>query len=596
MTARRAAFEIDDDDDDANSQDQLTGNRSHAGVGRKDAAPGGLIARLHRQPLLVLMATCIIVATAIFIRGGQGGFTDPNSLKFVTWNIAAINNNPFEYWITHEDAEYKELMKDVQGFIDSPGAEDIVLSTVLTPAMVDELKALMKNEGWGGVDDAVTYFSRTYGSRPIISGFMRDGDLGKKRLVSMPDRITNTINVKGGKVANRPTVINCYSKFFVDEAGWWTQWKDFMFKHQLSLANGKTARPAELLGPIPRIKYPALTVEEETISKPLSIICQAAFDAILVHMLNSAAGGKHALKWQPLRKAMCDALNSKKNARTVAILSAPAYRDADVIFLQEVAGAFVQSLRVSALGSVYEIFVSSTSDGKRDQNSAILLRKSRFDTSSVREHTAAFDAMIGKSGKDVPVAPGDVVVLSARDRVTTGKGATGVPFLLASFHGDTNGLATIPVVTAMRELARSPDLADHELVFGLDANTYERGSSSKQGVLEFANAYGKLGLTSCWGDRPDPTNHTTFNARTYLQPQLNKAVKLSDMDKPGVGDKNPKDFILFPQNTFTIAMTVKDNTGEGRYVEKMVFPTLQFPSDHGILSTVVRFAGEGGSQ
>ena len=23
-----------------------------------------------------------------------------------TWNIAAINNNPFEYWITHDDADY----------------------------------------------------------------------------------------------------------------------------------------------------------------------------------------------------------------------------------------------------------------------------------------------------------------------------------------------------------------------------------------------------------------------------------------------------------------------------------------------------------
>ena len=43
-------------------------------------------------------------------------------LRVATWNIAAINNNPFEYWITHEDADYNTLMEGVQSFIDQPGA------------------------------------------------------------------------------------------------------------------------------------------------------------------------------------------------------------------------------------------------------------------------------------------------------------------------------------------------------------------------------------------------------------------------------------------------------------------------------------------
>ena len=53
------------------------------------------------------------------------------------------------------------------------------------------------------------------------------------------------------------------------------------------------------------------------------------------------------------------------------------------------------------------------------------------------------------------------------------------------------------------------------------------------------------GYSSCWGDAPDPSNHTTFNARTFLQPQLQKAAKSTE--KAGKGDKNPKDFILFPK-------------------------------------------------
>ena len=44
-----------------------------------------------------------------------------STLRVATWNIAAINNNPFEYWITHDDADYNVLMEGVQSFIDQPG-------------------------------------------------------------------------------------------------------------------------------------------------------------------------------------------------------------------------------------------------------------------------------------------------------------------------------------------------------------------------------------------------------------------------------------------------------------------------------------------
>lgn len=33
------------------------------------------------------------------------------ALRVATWNVAAINNNPFEYWITHDDANYNALMQ-----------------------------------------------------------------------------------------------------------------------------------------------------------------------------------------------------------------------------------------------------------------------------------------------------------------------------------------------------------------------------------------------------------------------------------------------------------------------------------------------------
>lgn len=67
--------------------------------------------------------------------------------------------------------------------------------------------------------------------------------------------------------------------------------------------------------------------------------------------------------------------------------------------------------------------------------------------------------------KTVPVASGDLLVMGAEDIM-------GRKYLLASFHGDTNGLATRPVLAAVHALAlRMPS---HRLVFGLDANTPAR--------------------------------------------------------------------------------------------------------------------------
>jgi hypothetical protein len=43
----------------------------------------------------------------------------------MTWNIAAINNNPFEYWITNKDPNYNKIMDDVSVFIDNPGDSDV---------------------------------------------------------------------------------------------------------------------------------------------------------------------------------------------------------------------------------------------------------------------------------------------------------------------------------------------------------------------------------------------------------------------------------------------------------------------------------------
>ena len=108
--------------------------------------------------------------------------------------------------------------------------------------------------------------------KPIVSGFLKDKTVGKKRFISMPDRMTNTINILSGKTY-RPTPINGFGRKLPSMDAWWKYWKRFMFKQTITLVRIQPARTvvgaSELLTKIRRSKYPAVTDEEEKISLPL---------------------------------------------------------------------------------------------------------------------------------------------------------------------------------------------------------------------------------------------------------------------------------------------------------------------------------------
>lgn len=505
-----------------------------------------------------------------------GATKKPGEFDVVSWNMAAVNNNPFEYWISSKDKAYNKMMDDVAAFIENPGSKDVEVKEILTPARFTQLEQLMTQADMPESSIAATRveYETNYQHRKIISEFMKDGDLGKKRLASMPDRFTNTINTDKGQ-AYRPTVINCYEGELGSLDQWWSSWTNFMFNDYITLVKSEgrseTTLPVKMLAPIKKSKYPAITLEEEAISIPLQTMAAAIFDGILVYMMGMVA----PKDWQRLRSDMCSSLNKKKNTRSVEILT-QSYNEADIIFLQEVATAFINTAKVSALGNQYEVLHPKVL-AQRDQNSVILLRKGLFDLDSLREVTSEALGMLDQNIQ-VPVADGDLFSIMINDN-------SGKQHLLASFHGDTNGLATIPIVSAVHQYAQS---AGHpRLIFGLDANTYEKGGVELglQDMTEFVKDFSSKGILSVWGNNPNPQNYTTYNARTFLQPQLNKALKSSE--KRSKGDINPKDFILFYKDQLTSTGTIKDNTGSRKYIEEMVFPTLQFPSDHGILSSKV---------
>ena len=117
----------------------MMGSASSAAAGARAAAKKARAsadaARSHRA-----------VLTGVAPAAGSGASSNESShpeatrkrskepLTALSWNMAAINNNPFEYWITHDDADYNALMEGVQSFIDQPGERDVPVSQVFTPA------------------------------------------------------------------------------------------------------------------------------------------------------------------------------------------------------------------------------------------------------------------------------------------------------------------------------------------------------------------------------------------------------------------------------------------------------------------------------
>jgi len=494
-------------------------------------------------------------------------------LTAATWNIAAINTNPFEYWISHEDDRYNKLMSEFEAFIDEPGEKDVPISAVFTDAYFSDLEKLMLDEGWSGVELVRKAWNEDYSKRKIVTGFMLDKAIGAKRLASMPDRITNTISVQDSKTpAYRPTVVNQYTGSLGSVAEWWPKWQEFMFKTSFKMDTKggiKSQKPCQMLGKILRSKYPAITEEEEAISLPLQVLCQAIIDAVLVHIMTVLSPDGF---WQTIKLSIIDAIFSKKEVNTMKILSGACDR-IDIICLQEAALSFKEVL-TSSVGSNYHVLAASDADPKRDQNSLLLLRKANFPGGIKADVTAE---VLKELGKGAPIAAGDLVAVTAADHLER-------LFLIASFHGDTNGLATKPVMTAVDTVLKR-QAPGCKLVFGMDANVYLKKKEGWQDVDDFLSHASSLGLRSCWPTGEDLSRCcTTCHARTFLQPQLNKGVR--SKDKLVLGDISPKDHILVQQDTMDVLECHKDNTGMRLYLEQECFPSLYFPSDHAIVSAV----------
>ena len=431
-----------------------------------------------------------------------------------TWNVAAINNNPFEYWITYHNDDYNDLMVDIENFVNDQSA-DVDLCSIFSDEMFEELVKVMAAQNITNLNELTAIWKNDFRQRKAISGFLKDRMLGEKRLTSMPDRITNTINLIDGRALNRPSVINAFQgPPLVSMQVWWREWIHFMFSMEVqilsnSMIESKRQLVYTLISPIHRKKYPAISVQEQAISVQLQLLCLAILDSIFIYIVTKIAPAK----WEDIRQTLCRALIHGKDDRLCQIL-ADSYQDRHIIFLQEASSALVSKARAHpVLSKQFKVLIPEAFDPRRDQNSVILVARDCFDPAGAADVTSrVLEFIVGDF-----LAPGDLFATSIRD-------SEGCPWLLVSFHGDSGGLSTAPTVAGLHLACRGP-LRGHVLLAGMDANTLSHGGDPKRwGVRAFRRLLAEQGMASVWDGMDDPFVKTTCGARTYLQTQLHKAV------------------------------------------------------------------------
>eukprot|EP00485_Elphidium_margaritaceum_P007407 CAMPEP_0202688346 /NCGR_PEP_ID=MMETSP1385-20130828/3875_1 /ASSEMBLY_ACC=CAM_ASM_000861 /TAXON_ID=933848 /ORGANISM="Elphidium margaritaceum" /LENGTH=577 /DNA_ID=CAMNT_0049343297 /DNA_START=18 /DNA_END=1751 /DNA_ORIENTATION=+ len=522
------------------------------------------------------------VATAVRTPPPSSATSAPRELSVMTWNIAGINNNPWEYYVMLDDPNYKSLMSNVEEFMTSDAQKlsvrDVLneIDSKLLDKLLDLLreKQVVTNANEQRCKEVLESDIEKNYVTACVDAFLCNKHVGQHRLISWPDRLLNTIDDKHGGFVYRPTPINYYPTKFADKADWFAQWLAFMRDTGIDiLVNQKNNKYAD--------GYQKAGLGDADDFLFINVVLLCVFDAILVFMLFEIERQSN-INWQDLKMQCHKILNKDKLMNTVGILNR-VYGDCDVLFLQEVRNNFVDAIGAdNELKAKYQI-VFPQEKSKNNQTSIVCLKKTCFGAEAKIEEVSQefYDCYKGS----VKIGKGDLIALKVSKP----------NLMLVSFHGDTGGLATADVLSVIDEVVKEKEWrATHKLVIGLDANTYydEFVGDKKDKFYscgECNELLKRLSMAHCFDYDALPQHHTSNCPRTYLQPQLNKAVKRSDMHNKFVSFRSPKDYIMFYRDQFTLNadQTMLDNTGNKHYNGDVeyVLPAQRFPSDHAIVST-----------
>ncbi len=162
------------------------------------------------------------------------------TIRVSSWNVAAINDNPFEYYVTIDSSangntnvkqkNYERTMEEIDEKLINADRHAIKVKDIVSREMLlDARREILKTLDWteSECDLAIEFFTQHFAERKILSDFLLDADIGAKRLCSMPDRLTTKVSSE----KCRPCVTTSYSDVAVlsDDSKWW-RWSRWFWR------------------------------------------------------------------------------------------------------------------------------------------------------------------------------------------------------------------------------------------------------------------------------------------------------------------------------------------------------------------------------
>lgn len=553
---------------------------------------------------VLLVVFCLLIVLLTSFRTTQEesliyySFSDPQGkvkakgLTVTSWNVGKEDRylNPFQLWVgfSSDRAESKKhfhhlMERFEQLMLDPIGSRlDVRIDNIFTKSMFDELLLDLKKVDVYRGSKLRKRWEKNYRKKLIISEFLKNQQVTNKTHLGAMLTFSRTLKVISG-ISNefvyvqRPTLTSCYTMSLPTFEDFWEHWRTYMFRLLINRETGPrvVAKCIENKGKTKR----SLEVAE-------MILVFAIYDSILVYLANSFFS-EDIFIWQDLRHELCDAFLWKRSYQALTILKEE-YDGSDVIFLQNAYGELLNP----RLNKVYAV-LHSQPQHEQSSASAILLRRSTFPFAD-REFLDITSQLWNKTlGVTVP---SNLYVLQSNS----------FKQVLMSYSADGDSQATIKIVEAVvafveklnANLPEKKGEEKYKLLIGMSANTRTIVSKpSELGFLSFVEFCRQQNLKSCWDrqirshkpDRPSayPNKHAWTSSRkhTFLQIDQTKAVRHTELESKGAG--NPSDFILFSESSFSSKRTMRDNTGKKVYSEKVLYPSLDFPFSHVIISAEV---------
>lgn len=486
--------------------------------------------------------------------------TPKKEISVMSWNVASVNANPFEYWMKKYSEIYDKFMTKIDKLLDTRQRGQSERQELLNSDQLCDFKKIedyFNNETINNIisevkttlnynndvyNQVLEYYNKNLKSVKIID-VLHNKLYVDSRMYSHPDKELSK-NTKNP----RPALTTTYedSTVFNDLNKWQKAWT----KHVITKKNIKaiTDWPDQSKAPL----IEGMTPEMRNI---LGVLFLFFYDAsfIIAKQLTKTS----TAEFNELRNDIIDNLVKSKTKNTCQIIHD---NNCDIVFLQEVGHDLKRLLKSQSKFKIYD-----------SKETCILIHR------NINDHVTNVELINNLFNEKF-----DICALRCK--------INNYDYVLASFHADGKGKQTPIFLNKLSNILTDSNL----LIAGMDANCvwndYGKAPDNVKineilEIFENENFINAVKFENISDKTKRAIYNTTNKARTFFQAQTDKAVSIDEVDENS--DKNPKDHIFVKD--LQVLKWSKMPYGKdpmllnGPMLSNGPMPSKEFPSDHAII-------------